>query len=89
MWEEGWRRKEQREDGKRTEPVGCRNRKQKLIETEGKKEKRGGFIMAEPALRWNLFICSVDRKSRTQHNEMDSSEVHSANEPTCPESSSF
>lgn len=46
--------------------MGCRHRKQKLIETEGKKEKRGGFIMAEPALHWNLFICSVDRKSRTR-----------------------
>lgn len=70
--------------------VGGENRKQKLIETEGKKEKRGGFIMAEAALCWNLFICSVNRKSLiAQHSEMDSSEVHSTNEPTCPESSSF
>lgn len=40
-----------------------KKQKQKLTETEEKKEERRGFIIAEAALRWNLFICSVNRKS--------------------------
>ena len=44
--------------------------------------------MAEAAFHWNLFICLVDRKKlllvEALHNE-----VSSANEPTCPESSSL
>ncbi len=43
--------------------LGGKKQKQKLTETEEKKGKRGRFIMAEAALRWNLFICSVNRKS--------------------------
>lgn len=43
--------------------AGGKNGKEKFIETEGRKEKRGCFIMAEATRHWNLFICLVDRKS--------------------------
>lgn len=69
---------------------GAETEKQKLIETEGKerKERRLHYGRASSPLE-SVYLFSRQEESNAQHNEMDSSEVHSANEPTCPESSSF
>lgn len=62
-----------------------------MIETEGKKEKDASLLEKQLSAGICLSVQSTGKVLfvSAHHNEMDSSEVPSTNEPTCPESSSF
>lgn len=97
-WEEGRARKEAEEEASAMEiDVDSRGAKKRRAEIDG--DKRGE--VKERTLHYcrscspleSVYLPSRREvcywRTRSGNNEMDSSEVHSTNEPTCPKSSSF